>query len=479
MKNRRNNFGRLFLGLFACASVAACVHTEPMKKLVSRASTSPLPQGVNPQMQQSLLDFGAMVRGYTNLVGPIAIEVDDIPNNTGLTKELPKELGGYFVYAFQRMGVPFVVTRPHGGGILLDVPMAGLYNKEAPERPPAKLRLRGEMMRSSDRVVQGREGRASASGKIHGGDLNADAGVEGTATLRNFRVSCYLEDEHGRSLPGQLAIFEVWLRNDESAANFSVYFEGSGGGYNSKVQINQDVGDAALDAAAAATICLVGKWLQLPYWRVHPLFSEDRELVADLRTTLVSMPGSELDTLAKHYLFGGGMDFDLSHDGLSAAERELLHREMRKAHARPEVHEDKENYLFGLWRNLDYRAAAKRTGREVALLNRVAREKALAQQHAADPLPQPDAAPADAPKGVVHLNLSRLTPAERGAFVEVLKTVPTFAGLRAPEDLSACDLSYGGDPAVLQAALRVAPTLSGLDYYWQDAAWHSLEVVRL
>src|SRR6059058_3338667 len=111
MNHARRNILARTLAAPLILAIAGCLHTASQEDLVKKADELLPPREVKRPMDQRLQDFGRMVRAYTGLSGNVIVEIDYIANDSGISKELPSEVGYYAVSAFSRIGEPFRTTK--------------------------------------------------------------------------------------------------------------------------------------------------------------------------------------------------------------------------------------------------------------------------------------------------------------------------------------------------------------------------------
>ena len=468
---------------------SGCLQSKSLDASRRLAAQSPMPLPVTFQMKRSLQDFGKMLRAYSGQTGTVVIQVDLMPNETGITKELPKEIGPWVVAAITTIGRPLSTIRPFDSNVTLD--SAGSIQNFAAPRPAHDLIIRGQLQRGSDRVVSGREWRAGAIGRIERGDSDSQLGTEKRVTLRNYRMQLYLADKEGRTLPIPAAAYEVFQRSDEQSANFSIYYEGCGGGYNGKVLINQDAGDAFSDATAAAVIELLGRWQHLPYHLTSEVFAENPEREAGLRADLEVMSPEQLEFSTKRIGYASGLNLDVENPSIvSGEDKEILANSMRKLKLAPDNRKDQEKFVAKLWRELDWRRGSARMENWVRAIERNASQTTARNRNKSAPrtraIPEPDL-PLRTEE--VHRTISlsgtrrlavdlRKLPNQKARLDLVAKILTSEPGMEVTSDTESfekCVINYSGNPIVIQRKFRRTEDLSQrYCFHWTNIEWSGL-----
>ena len=482
--------------ILAAFCAQGCAHLKTEEELIITADTLPPPRRIERPMEQQLRDFGRMVLAYTGQSAPLIVEVDFIANDSGNSKELPGDLGYYAETAFSLMGGPFRTTRTYPT-ITMVGPLAatGYHAGNPPVLPAPSIKLKGQLLRASERVIKAREARGDGQGSISGGLVNGGITADDRTTLTGLRVGFMLTTPDGISLPGPTATYEVLARKEEQNFSFGVYFDGSGAGIGSRVQFANDAGDAISDATAACMMRLVGHWLMLPYDRIDPTMTPDPVLRKRLMEKLSAMPRGELESRVKVMLFGSGAAMDMTQASFSDADRTLVGERMATMQLDVAATNDLVKFFLSLWESMDYRTAADRIEQQIAENTRTIADKqaemARASQEqtrveselpaqAAGPDTQATTRPSfefSASEPFIIVNLAAVTDqTTRERLLNEVRSVQGFDDIRQEQSRPGIyGIRCAGRPEDLHRRLRQADLAHNLDLTWSDR-WQTLTI---
>ena len=450
---------------------------SPMKldRQIAASNKLNAPQAAPLQMSRRMEDFGRMLTAYLGSNSGTLVEVDLIPNNSGVFKELPKDLGFNVVQALTSMDYGLRVQRSFESNIMLESTNSSPIQRN---RPIADFVIKGELQCNSERVLGQSELRAGVLGKAEGHQIDGQAALEKRAVVKNLRVGLYLEDRTGASIPGVPATsFEVWYRSDTNTASVSLFADGTGLGGSREYQVNQDVGGAVFDASAACVMKLMGYLFKVPYHRIAPdIFGDDdrverlkgKELAGSTRTSLLG----EL----KGMLQNKGVDFNSGNDeatilaavrksGLGTSDDDLI------------------KFYLSQWRSFDYRNAAGHVEREFAkssknILRQQEEAHAKAAAQAPPPGPGPETFGWPASTSILVIDVKRvpdIATVER--LINAASTVPGCRAVRHLDTQGLVGLNFSGSPADLQRAFRALAI--PYNFIWVNRQWNAMVVVPL
>lgn len=319
-----------------------------------------------------LENFGKMVRAYMAALEErtIAIEIDCLPNDTGIDKELPSEVGQFVRNAVEKIGKPFVTIRSCPSWALLKTPAAttvGLLQQDRPKPPPADFKIVGSLQRASECLVEGGDNRIDVMAGNGSGQLNASATKERRRTVTCLTLTLNLEGRNGQVVKGAAAVYKMTVDKTELNRSISIYVGGSGIGGGRKVTLTQDVGDAISDAVAAAVIHVLGNALLVPFYRCDELFFPDRTLDERAREAFSRLTRAELEQNVNRYLLIDGYQTSWPNPNLTDGDRAIAVLEMRRRSLEFANREALVEFAFQLWKEIGYIKAAARVDDLVTL----------------------------------------------------------------------------------------------------------------
>jgi hypothetical protein len=473
---------RTFLCLALLASILLLAGCGAVKTRITNIQPAPMPAStpvfVRPKLDDALASFAQMVQAYLPQDRDLIVEVDFMGNNSGLEKELPADIGPYFVQVINRIGPPFRTFRtwesfPARGPAVLPP-------REQSKLPTPTYKLVGTLAGASEIGVRaGQRNIAIAPPK-------SDIGHEKDfrETITDLTVECALEGPDHLVVPGATATYRIRIRRNEQGKSFSIYVAGSGVGVDNKLSETQDARDALYDVAAASAVHLLGRALLVPFYRSGSMFGNDSNLNDHVRNLLNQLAREQVEQNIKRLLFIDG-DYGMSNSGaggLSDADRAVIILKMHERSLDFSNRADLAQYAYLLWANLNFVGGAERLRLLRAAQARDEAERALAA--ARNPPPEPGKSPAefgwpsDTPIIVLDLSMvpigmrqsifAALRPCTRCKEMKSLDPDRTITGIRIvpssdPRQLKA-HLIPAPAPEQIQHALRVSPL--SLELIW-------------
>jgi hypothetical protein len=341
-----------------------CAAKKSVAIQIQQAKTPAQPTLARRPVDPVLDKFGKMIRAYMPALDerPIVIEIDFLPNETGIDKELPSEIGPYARNAVEKIGKPFVTIRTLPSWALLKGPAGNTLGMQQDrlKPPPADFKIVGSLQRASECLVEGRDNRIDALAGNGSGQINVGGTRERRRTQTCLTLSLNLEGRSGLALPGATAVYKMTVDKTELNNSISVYVGGSGIGGGRKITVTQDLGDALSDAASAAVITVLGQALMVPYYRCDESFFPDESLDERAREAFSRLTRAELEQHVKRYLFVDGYQTSWPNQSLTDGDRaiavlEMRHRSLEFADRKALV-----EFAFQLWKEIDYVKAAAR-----------------------------------------------------------------------------------------------------------------------
>src|ERR1035438_2321371 len=122
-----------------------------MRQVLKNPSALPVPALITRPIDADLEKFGAMIRAYRTEDTDLILAVDFMPNDSGIVKELPEDIGSYARRALERIDRPVLTYRTLPATVGLKGPAAnGIFLTGAPPKPPvAAFKLVGRLERAS------------------------------------------------------------------------------------------------------------------------------------------------------------------------------------------------------------------------------------------------------------------------------------------------------------------------------------------
>jgi hypothetical protein len=363
---------RKFLSMVAmvvAASSTGCVSDKVLKKSIEQSPELQVPTRVTRPIDVDLEKFGTMIRAYRTEDADLVVAVDFMPNDSGIDKELPADIGSYARSALEHIDRPVVTYRTLPAAIGLKGPAANsIFLTTAPPKPPAPaFKLVGVLERASEQLTAAKNGRGDT--RFGGGSTAADGSAtrDDTRTITSVTVSFTLETPDLLAVRGTTVAYRIFVEHRERNRSISFYIGGNGIGEGSRLTATQDMGDALYDATAASVMSALGNALLIPYYRCNGMFKPDQALNRRVREAMNRMTPAELEENIKKYLFVDGHDeMDMTSASLSKADRGVVAQEMKRRSLDSNDHDALVEMAFHLWRDLDYVKGAARVDDRLA-----------------------------------------------------------------------------------------------------------------
>lgn len=365
---KTNNSRRLF---FAAALggpaflQSGCMSQQTITRAVKTSQVLPDPSPVGRPIDEVLANFAAQIAPYYSILynfRPIVIEVDFMPNDSGIEKELPINLGNYARIAVEKIGPPLQSYMAWPGIIAIPrivgnpVP-PNINNRPAPPAP--SFRLVGALLRYSEVFEKRSDQRADGSGGGNRTEFDAQLTRDKGTTITKIQISLTLEHPNGVAVEGATATYEVEINRTELNRSISVFVAGTGIGFGGRYIATQNSGDAISDAVAVSVVHTLGNALKIPYDRTGSLFKSDVSLGERMRDEFRFSSRRTLEQTIKRFLFVDGYTMDVSTPELTNPDRAVVVLAMQRQSLDFNNHAALSEFAFRYWRTLDYKKAAK------------------------------------------------------------------------------------------------------------------------
>ena len=214
----RVSFGCIIFACLIVTATSGCVTSTAVNRAIIGTGELKPPAPTRRPIRMSLSQFAKMVQAYTTIEeSDLVIEVDLIPNDSGIDKELPVDLGFYARNVLEDIGSPFRTTRTWPIYVLLNRPAgAGMpfVQRDQPKPPPATFRLVGSLLRASELVVVGNDGRIDVAGN-GGTPFDGQASGDHRRTISTITIGLSLESPNGLSVRGATSAYKIFLERSE------------------------------------------------------------------------------------------------------------------------------------------------------------------------------------------------------------------------------------------------------------------------
>lgn len=474
------NFGWAILmgtATFMCL-LSGCGHTTPAAQHWENTKKTDAPERIVRPSTSKLRALGQMAEAYRVSASDILVEVEFIPNQSGVSEKLPDNLSFVPRAVLGEIGAPFRTTTTYAS--FIDAPRQGAtvlaymapLTSQAPVPPPPTVRLRGELVAFNDRVMTLKEARAV--GLIDIRSSNADLQLTGSekTTLKSLRVGLYFTTPDGMTLVEAPPVtYEAKMVEIERAGDASIFVNGSGAGVHSEFKTSFDPADLIFDLMASCMIKNVAYSMLLPGWRIDDSISQ-AELEANFRNSLAVRTREELNLKLWHMLFLHRLVPEMRSKSLSEGDRATLEAVCGTQGAQFSDRQSVVDLIVRLWASADYVQGST--------LVRQAKQKAiLAREEASDEadglielLGAPDTwastfgLPSGTPCIVLDLRAIKSTDIEK--VIAQCAKLPNIPRIVNATELKVAAIVFNGTPADFQERLRSLPDYRALWFKWSE-----------
>jgi hypothetical protein len=477
--SRRKLFSVLTAAAVVCST--GCVSDKAISYAIAHPPALRAPNRVIRPIDADLERFGTMLRAYRTEDTDLVLAVDFMPNDSGIDKELPADIGSYARSALEHIDRPVVTYRAWPALIGLKGPAANsiFLTSPPPKLPAAAFKLVGELKRASEQVTVAKNGRGDT--KFGGGHTASDVGVtrDDTRTITSVTLSFTLETPDLLAVRGTTVTYRIDVEHRERNQSFTVYVGGSGVGTGKRLTQTQDLGDALYDATASGVMSALGSALLIPYYRCSDVLEPDQALNRRVREAMNRMTRAELEQNIKKNLFVDGHDeMDMTSPGLSQNDRDVVEHEMNRRSLDFADHDGLIEMAFQLWQGLDYVKGSARVDDRLAKTY-VARKEQMEAAKLSPPSPPPPTQPwGNSPKdfgwddsvSMTVLDLSRVKEiiARDKILAAAVKCVG-FQEIKTNSDRTVAGIRMSPqEPSEIQRVLR--QNGFALDYIWSESS---------
>lgn len=376
------NRGCVYIAM--CVAPLACVHLNngpPLAAAAAAARQPATPLREDRNSSQMLRDLGVMLKVYLRVLYP---GINDDPyliglahvSNDGREPTMATELRFLIRQLVDYAGSQFA-TIMLGDPIISNAPPV-YRTSEATDAPKLRpiYKLTGAItdatrLAASERVIR-------TDGNLKRPVADGSWSFAQSGEIKELGVVLTLENEMGLSQSGRTATFRVSVEQHERGSSASIYVNGSGAGFDTKVTGYQSTSAAVQDAMAESLARVLATEFELPLWRLTSGdTTRDEEYTRQLSATWSRLSRFEVLLKLKSLYFLAGAAMDVA-AGPAPTEGDL--RLLAEAFHRASL----EQVTFGelvadamrLWAGLDWRVAAVRVD---SVRTRVAHERRDAQ----------------------------------------------------------------------------------------------------
>lgn len=272
------------------------------------------PQINETELTEALSDLGTLLSAYPfrrpyPLDEPVIVGIEPIPNNSG-EEGLPPDFSTVLTTIVSTVGQPIVAKPP-----ISYREREAAFGRDTQTGPEPDLTLRGSV--TGGEKVSIIESGTDVDAVLGTGRKSIDAGG---SKGRDEEVWALALDLHLVTRDGVVAeavSYRINVERRGRTASYGVFFKGSGVGFRARRLVAQSKSQALRIAAQQCVIVLLGRYFQVPYWRIVPDAEPDQDVIDTYRRTLEDGHAPEDFRLL---LFAYGLNIDLASYGFTPEE---------------------------------------------------------------------------------------------------------------------------------------------------------------
>ena len=332
----------LILSLLSCA-VSPGLTSKEAKKY----HAPPTPSPTNRSYTQGLVNLGTMIQTFFES-GNFVVQGKEIYNKTACRDSLPIDITDMLKTAVNTIGgnIQYQVYDPqydyyfYGDRLKLQ---GAIFMKN---RLPM-VTIEGAIT-ECDEELDTKSESFNIFGGFGGGstETDLDGSVNKSATYSRIGLDLRLMDfKTGRLLPRKQTTMAVDVHTLEKGRNFGFYIYGSGLGLSidGRRKVTQGKHNAVRALGELSTIQLIGRYLELPYWRCLPGTEPDPIVIALMRDDFRSLNQREKISTAQYLLKKCG--YRIAPNGNLDRNTQLAVQDFRQRYVRGPVQIDDQLYV--------------------------------------------------------------------------------------------------------------------------------------
>ncbi len=274
-------FVKCLFPLLICVAMVSCI-TPKLTKEEEKYIHAPLsPYSKSSTFTQALSNLGIMIETY-GFPGKIILQGKNITNKTACQQNLPIDITDMLKTAVNSIGekVQYAVYDPRFDYFYYGEKVE-LYGATILRRRLPQVVVEGAITECDENLDSETTG-ANAYGTIGGGrtETDLDAGIDKGIGYSRIALDLHLIDfKTNRLIPKKQTAMAVDVRSLEKGRSFGFHIYGSGIGIDGRRRIVQGKHNAVRSLVELSILKLIGRHLEIPYWRCIPGTGEDREVM--------------------------------------------------------------------------------------------------------------------------------------------------------------------------------------------------------
>ncbi|QTA80314.1 DUF4384 [Desulfonema limicola] len=278
------NMPGIFIILICLFTVSCSMTPQLSRKEHEIFSNSPAPYEKSSDFTDALSNLGVMIETY-GLPGNV-IQGKNIINKTSCQNSLPLDITDMIKTAVNGIGekIRYAVYDPqfdhYKHGDYFKVYGAGMFKQK-----PAVV-IEGAITECDENLDTQGSG-ASGYGTVGGGtaESDLDGSINKRISYSRLAIDLHMMDfKNNWLLPQKQTSMAVDVQTLEKGRSFSFRIYGAGLGLDGERKVVHGKHDAVRSLVEISILKLIGRYLEIPYWRCIPGGKEDPEVIKMMRT---------------------------------------------------------------------------------------------------------------------------------------------------------------------------------------------------
>ena len=353
-------FFKISVMIFVMSLLTSCAVIDWFGASIDDEEVDDLAKSVKDPIERStpyddsLKQFGKMLAAYN--ISPIRVQSKIISNLTA-DHSLPANVSRMLITGVNKIGKEVVYIPFDPQYIISEQTTGGNINRTLPQ-----LVIAGGITEYAKSLIE-KEREVKMDAKIQKGDFGSNyeydggLGYKAGESISRIAFDMHLLSYTNQvSVPGTNVSNAVFLRKTNLGWGIGAFFQGMGLTFDYNLRKKQNVYYAIRLLVELSVLESLGKYFDVPYWKCIEGAKPDQAMIVRLKEEFYDLALSEQILYIKEYLFFHGYDdIDRGSSELTANERAVINREMKKYNAT-----DYTDLFISLWETVPVKDSRKR-----------------------------------------------------------------------------------------------------------------------
>ncbi|HPN83896.1 MAG TPA: hypothetical protein PK821_01040, partial [Victivallales bacterium] len=318
------------------------IHDDEIAELEKETGT---PDQRATPYDDSLKAFGKMLEAYG--IPDLKVQSKPITNATA-EKGLPDDVSKMIATGLNKIGKQIIYIPYDPTYYVGETTTGGKINRVLPQAVIA-----GGMTEYDKDLIEKKRG-LKLEGQVSEGDFGSNydydggAGYQSGGNISRLGLDLHILNYSTQAaVPGVQASNTINLRKTGTTASLGFFFQGSGFSFDYSLQKKQGVHYAIRLLVELSVLEVLGKYVEVPYWKCIPGAQPNNEMIARLRDEFDELPTAQKNAYLKEYLFLSGYPVDRGNTPFTDNDAVILEKAMKEKMAASQA-----DLFMNLWLNI-------------------------------------------------------------------------------------------------------------------------------